>query len=29
MGLREVARFTGAIALLAIFADASVDHGML
>ena len=29
MGLRELAKFTGAVALLAIFADAAVGHGLL
>ena len=29
MGVREVAKFTTAVALLAIFADASVGHGLL
>ena len=29
MGLRELAKFSGAVALLAIFADAAVGHGLL
>lgn len=29
MGLKDLAKFTGAVALLAIFADAAVGHGLL
>ncbi len=29
MGLRDLAKFTGAVALLAIFADAAIGHGLL
>ena len=29
MGLRDLAKFTGAVALFAIFADAAVGHGLL
>lgn len=29
LDIRRLAKFTGAVALLAIFADASVGHGLL
>lgn len=28
MGLQDVAKFSGAVALLAIFADAAIGHGV-